>query len=336
MGINDEQEDDKVPLVVDIMCGKFFSLARAMSWCGWEVRFVDKEQGSDLTDTEVATEAANAVAKSQAYWITLACSTLSRAGEIPMTEEGARKGPRALRSEAEPWGIAEHKFYPLLSPREKAILREGNELIVTTFELCDVGNMANSIGNVENPKRSILWNFKESDKLEKGDPSWDAAVFDNCTQGGIRKKGQRVITRSPLLKDTLDGHLCRHTHHPNEWRPKMEDGRVQCPKPAEKAYTGQFVWNCAVALSWELAVGGWKLKVPGTPGAPVLPPVTTGNKAALWHLLSIRGDAAIKMIKDWAVPMFGMQLNMTTPEREEGLLMVHSKTQSYGRRPKTR
>ena len=74
--------------------------------------------------------------------------------------KGKGKGPRALRSEAEPWGIAERKFSPPLSSKEKATLKESNELIVTTFELCDVGNMANSIGNIENPKRSILWNFK--------------------------------------------------------------------------------------------------------------------------------------------------------------------------------
>ena len=99
MGINDEQENNKMPLFVDIVCGKSFPLARAMSWCGWEVRVVDKELGSDLTDTEVATEEASAVANSQAYWITFACSTLPRAGEIHVTEEkGTRKGPRALRS----------------------------------------------------------------------------------------------------------------------------------------------------------------------------------------------------------------------------------------------
>ena len=67
----------------------------------------------------------------------------------------------------------------------------------------------------------------------------------------------------------------------------------------------------------------WKLEVPGTPGVPVLPPVATGNEAALLQLLSIRSEVAVKMVTDWAVPMFGMQLNMTRPEREEGLLMVH-------------
>jgi hypothetical protein len=44
----------------------------------------------------------------------------------------------------------------------------------------------------------------------------------------------------------------------------------------------------------------------------------------LLQLLSIRSEVAVKMVTDWAVPMFGMQLNMTMPEREEGLLMVHS------------
>ena len=42
MGINDEQEDTRQPLFVDIMCGKGFPLARAMSWCGWDVRVIDK------------------------------------------------------------------------------------------------------------------------------------------------------------------------------------------------------------------------------------------------------------------------------------------------------
>ena len=165
----------------------------------------------------MATEAAIAVANSQAYWIALTCARLSRAREIPMPEgKGKGRGPRPLRTEAEPWGIPEKKFLPPMKSREKALLRESNELVVTSFELCDVGNMANSIGNLEKPKRSILWNFKEAEKLEKGDPAWDAAVFDNCAMGGIRKKSQRVITRSPLLKDTLDGHVCRHTHHPEE------------------------------------------------------------------------------------------------------------------------
>ena len=54
------------------------------------------------------------------------------------------------------------------------------------------------------------------------------------------------------------------------------------------------------------------------------PQVTTGNKAALLHLLSIRSGGAIKMIKDWAIPMFSMQLNVATPAQEEGLLVVHS------------
>ena len=97
-GINDEQEeDDRQPLFVDVMCGRTFPLARAMAWCGWEIRVVDKELGSDLTNTEVATEAASAVADSQAYWIALTCGTLSRAREIPLAI-GKGKEPRALRS----------------------------------------------------------------------------------------------------------------------------------------------------------------------------------------------------------------------------------------------
>ena len=322
-GINGDQvQNEKQPLFVDIMGGKTFPMARAMAWCGWKVRVVDKEMGNDLADTEVVEEAANAVANSQAYWITLPFGIWSRTREIHLVGEGAAEGPKTLRSEAEPRGIAEHKFYPPLCPREKATLQEDNELISTTFALCNVGNIADSIRNVENPKRSLLWNFEEADELETGNPSWSAAVFDSCTQGGIRKRGQRVVTRSPLLKNTLDGHLCRHTHHPDEWEFTTEDGRVQHPSAAEQAYTGQFVWNCAVALSWELAVRGWKLKVPGTPGVPVLPPVKTGNKAALWRLLSIGNEVAVKMITDWAIPMFGMQLGMAMPEQK--LLIVHS------------
>ena len=111
----------------------------------------------------------------------------------------------------------------------------------------------------------------------------------------------------------------------------MKEGRARCPTAAEQAYTGQFTWSCTVALSWELAVSRWKLEVPGTPGVPVLPPVATGNKAALLQLLSIRSEMAVKLVTDWAVPMVGMQLNMARPEREE--LVVHS-TESFERGPR--
>ena len=59
--------------------------------------------------------------------------------------------------------------------------------------------------------------------------------------------------------------------------------------------------------------------------------MATGNKAALLQLLSIRSEMAVEFITDWAVPMFGMQLNMARPEREE--LMVHS-TESFKQGPR--
>ena len=52
-GINNKQ--------VNIMCSEAFPLARVMAWCGGEMCVVDKDLGSDVTDTEAATEAARQV-----------------------------------------------------------------------------------------------------------------------------------------------------------------------------------------------------------------------------------------------------------------------------------
>ena len=117
-----------------------------------KVSMFDKELGDDLTCTATATAASRAVASSQAYWVALQCSTLSRAREIP-AHPGA---PRPLRNDSELWGIPRSMQNPAFSKAEKEQLEESNALIRTTFELAEVGGIANSLGNIEQPGRTLL------------------------------------------------------------------------------------------------------------------------------------------------------------------------------------
>ena len=188
-------------------------MARVMAWCGWQVEGFDKSLGDDLTQTHVSDRASSAVASSQAYWIALQCSTWSRAREIP----AGSNAPRPLRSEDEPWGLADGEF----TPAEREQLEEANELITNCMEFCKIGDLEGSLGTIENPGRSLLFDVEEVQKLSdpaRGAQAWQEVRYDNCAQGGIRSKDQMLITSSQLLADALQDSVCRHTHHPNEWR----------------------------------------------------------------------------------------------------------------------
>ena len=94
----DNAGEVRQPFFVDIMCGVNAPMARTMAWCGWQTETFDKARGRDLTDSAVAAQASSAVSRSQAYWIAITCTTLSRAREKPLADGST--GPRPLRSVA--------------------------------------------------------------------------------------------------------------------------------------------------------------------------------------------------------------------------------------------
>ena len=215
----------KRPLFVDIMCGTNSPIARAMAWCGWDTETFDKARGQDLTNLDVATASSNAVSRSQAYWIAITCATLTKAREIPLA---GRVKPRALRSSEQPWGLPAAQMNPPLDAAEKETLREANELITNSLEFCKIGDLEGSLGTIENPGRSLLFDIEDVKKLSdpaRGEQAWQEVRYDNCAQGGIRRKHQMLLTRSMLLVDAFQDSVCRHSHHPDEWRSIVgEDG----------------------------------------------------------------------------------------------------------------
>ena len=68
-GINDKQ--------VNIICSEAFPLARGNGLVWQGMRVVDKDLGSNLANTEVATEAGRSC-EPQTYWIALTFGTLSK------------------------------------------------------------------------------------------------------------------------------------------------------------------------------------------------------------------------------------------------------------------
>ena len=64
------------------------------------------------------------------------------------------------------------------------------------------------------------------------------------------------------------------------------------------------------------------MRIPGCPGACPIPPQSQGDKSALMLLLT--GRPALRILKEWAIPMYAMQLGLPIPAFETNLLPVLS------------
>ena len=284
-----------------------------MEWCGWETDIYDGNL--DLLDSATYDRCVNSVSKAKAYWLS---------PQVPVARRA--EDSRPLRSAQHPWGVPEEGLDPPMTEAESKQMKKTNAMMQLAIDLADVGDMASALGVMQNPRNSLYWQVADILKLQQARAAarvgWKMADWDTCTMGGVRARKMRLLTSSDLLQETIDGHVCRHSHHPSEWTPVKLEGKMFWPSQEEQEQTAEFCWNAAVALSWELALRGQKMRIPGSPGTPVFEPLTTGNKVALLRLLC--GRMAGRMLRDWGVPTLGLQLGMRIPACEQGLPPVVS------------
>ncbi|WP_288992127.1 hypothetical protein [uncultured Marinobacter sp.] len=143
--------------------------------------------------------------------------------------------------------------------------------------------------------------------------TWWDKYYDACTLQGARRKKQCIrhdveeIHRWPDMR-------CRHTHHPQEWTPQVDDeGRTWYPSKEEAEYTACLVFHIVCSVStWACRVGRAKLSIPRQP-----PVECTGDRRE-W--LKLNPDA----LRSWAtIPMalaVGLDIGRITNKESFGVI----------------
>ena len=133
---------------------------------------------------------------------------------------------------------------------------------------------------------------------------WDAR-YDACCFMGARCKRQRLrhniweLTQGPPM-------LCHRTHHPEEWAPWSQAGKVVYPSKEEAEYTAPFAFHVAVACSWwACRLGFAKLHVPRGP------PIQCVGRREHWL------DIDSRALREWAMSSLAISLGLRPIDRAE-------------------
>ncbi len=321
--------------------------SRAMEWCGWATSSREKSsaecgctraeckggKSKDVKLESVQTEVFNQMRKAQATWITLGCRTLTKVSTpIP----GQRHPPKPLRSIQDLWdkarrepsssstGVQLTQANEPLSAAERSLLLEQDDPITFVEGALRVIHEANEdakvrqLGIIENPMNSWLCDFDFMKTSQwsvdtADDERWTDADHVSCLWGGVRAKKQRSKTnmhaaREALHMEGMAGVQC-HDHPLQErepWNASLSE--LTMPGQAEDGYPARFVWQMAVAISYETARKlQFHLSVPRSPALQLL----IGEDRLWWTTLTADTVSGTMMVP------IGLQL-MLCPARDKG------------------
>ena len=185
------------------------------------------------------------------------CSTWSRARFIWWCP-----GPRPVRSEEEPWGIAG------LTQSEQKAVDLGNLLLKVTFALATALALAGGFFTIEHPEDPgrgypSIWKLVEMITLLASSGSI-VAKFDQCRFGLAARKATMIGGNLQGLKE-ING--CRCNHARGEHKPLMgQDDTGRFLTSYAQEYPSALCQALAKAFVEELALkprlGGQKIRVP--------------------------------------------------------------------------
>ena len=139
--------DQKVPLAIDVMCGKNMPVGKALEACGWAVVGFDSEPPfcTKLMDPAWVGTALQTIQQAVAVMIAMDCSTLSRARERPIP--GWKNPPQPLRDH-------QHVLGKALGGRDAERVHDANQLVALTTGYATAADDRGAAAVLENPRNS--------------------------------------------------------------------------------------------------------------------------------------------------------------------------------------
>ncbi len=123
------------------------------------------------------------------------CRTFSRSRGKPMYVKGQGKvrGPPAVWSTDQPWGLAR------VSKDDQIKVRHDNKMALRSLKGLKEGNAAGRIVSMEHPWGSILWETPEAKEL-LSHPDFYCSEYSSCCYGGERVKWTILLSNSRHLQ----------------------------------------------------------------------------------------------------------------------------------------
>eukprot|EP00971_Amphidinium_carterae_P333982 6469036-Amphidinium_carterae.1 len=157
MGAHDADDatgtpQSEIPQALDVMSGLRAPIARALSWCGWQVQAIDitRSKHHDLSAVSLQHRLLDEATYQAAVFVAMDCTTFSRAREQPLPG-----GPRPLRSDHEPLGLS------TLQQPEASRVEQANQLASFTARLAVTAHDAGAGVVLENPRHAYYWHLPE-------------------------------------------------------------------------------------------------------------------------------------------------------------------------------
>ena len=131
------------------------------------------------------------------------CKTFSAARGRPIQLASGRwtQGPKALRSEDQPWGIKN------LGKGDQIKVRQGNSMAKRAIQGCKEAFLGHRFASLEHPWGSHLWKTGEAMELYQMDEVF-VTCYSHCCFGGKRTKWQCLVHNCPHLHRALHRPRC--------------------------------------------------------------------------------------------------------------------------------
>ncbi len=242
-------------------CGPNYPLSKAMGLAGLSVQEpLDKLRGGAEWEffsdegKEKLDEAEGDASLQLSHWAPN-CRTFSRARGRPIWlkgkgkgkgKKGKVKGPQAVRSEAEPWGISK------VSKDDAVKVRQDNKMARRALRGLKEGHSSGRFVSLEHPYSSYLWNTDEAKAL-MGHPGFFVSEYSHCCYGGRRVKWTRLLHNVRALHEALHKPVCEG--HPDLLGYQVhqdEEGNLNFDTAEEAEYPWEFCKCYAAAAKAEM------------------------------------------------------------------------------------
>ena len=183
------------------------------------------------------------------------CRTFSRARGRPIWPKGRGKGkgkkgkiagPKAVRSNEEPWGISR------MSKDDAIKVRQDNKMAQRSLRGLKEGHSAGRFVSLEHPWGSYLWATDEAKAL-MGHPQFFVTEYSHCCFGGKRVKWTRLLHNMEALHTALHTPEC--PGHPDLLPYEVhqdDEGNLSFDTAEEAEYPWEFCKRYAAAAKAEL------------------------------------------------------------------------------------
>ena len=175
------------------------------------------------------------------------CRTFSRSRGRPMTVKGKGKvkGPPAVRSADQPWGLAK------ASKDDQIKVRQDNKMALRSLKGLKDGNAAGRYVSLEHPWGSLLWETPEAKDL-LSHPDFYCTEYSSCCYGGERVKWTILLHNCRELHVALHRPVCPGHENLKSYEVRVTPQGYEFDTALEAEYPWGFCVAYAAALKQAL------------------------------------------------------------------------------------